>query len=678
MSNMPCIVPTCRTPAATLVPFPSNPKLAERWSEAIQVGCEILGAVNFGKNTIHQICESHFCAATNDYQEPSLFVNSKSKKVQIVCCRMCLRFHPITKSLPKSGHIGKDDISSFIMETMNIDVNDSSYFNFICECCFARIDICKVILSSFLDADRCFQELKNHITAQELEFLVKDEATIYQTISDSEELLSESMDDERMEDENKSESETELNYDSEDSLIEMVENDTTLSDGSDTKKDSINDKRPKRYKNGAFRRTLRKKYLESNETDSDNLTLLLAKKCYICQKVWPDANALNEHLTAQHATITDYRCEECNEDCLTIGSYNRHLAKHDKSERPHKCNFCPYRFVHNVNMRRHEMAVHNVKHNVKPYSKHIVRSILCEHCGASFRYSTKLTTHIRIHHLNKKLTCSICNQSFTTNFSLERHMLIHNNQKPHVCATCGESFRRLLDLKHHMEKVHEGRNPHVCTECNKEFKTYYTLCTHRSQVHKGNPPQPSRQSNNVSIECSVCSVIFPTHRELGQHIEDCHSKNYPYFECNVCQEKFITKRLLYLHKALHTDKFECKICEKRFQTKQRLQQHDDAHHNTERKYKCSICTDNRFYKNISSLKNHMTIHRRGKIFPCEFCDKSFARKDVLKIHRRTHTGEKPFECPVCQKHFGDNGTFSKHKKRCLSNAASMGGKTLMQ
>ncbi|XP_038122982.1 transcription factor E4F1-like [Culex quinquefasciatus] len=90
--------------------------------------------------------------------------------------------------------------------------------------------------------------------------------------------------------------------------------------------------------------------------------------------------------------------------------------------------------------------------------------------------------------------------------------------------------------------------------------------------------------------------------------------------------------------------------------------HIENKHTEVRKYDCTVCI--KTYKTATALRTHMREHTEGKRFECEFCSKTFSRKDQMVIHRRLHTGERPFSCPVCTKRFSDDGTFSKHKKRC--------------
>ena len=54
---------------------------------------------------------------------------------------------------------------------------------------------------------------------------------------------------------------------------------------------------------------------------------------------------------------------------------------------------------------------------------------------------------------------------------------------------------------------------------------------------------------------------------------------------------------------------------------------------------------------------------------CEFCKKTFERKDAFKDHIRSHTGEKPFTCGVCGKSFSRSFVMRKHEKIHLKGGA---------
>lgn len=253
-------------------------------------------------------------------------------------------------------------------------------------------------------------------------------------------------------------------------------------------------------------------------------------------------------------------------------------------------------------------------------------------------------------------------------------MLLHNNEKPFACPQCDRTYRRSLDLKHHIELVHEGKNPHFCAECAQSFQSYQALYLHKKYNHAKNCQDPEKAKTEMRqqryLSCALCKMINQTTDELTAHIELHHpNEEYPYVQCPGCPKKFLTTHHRAHHKEIHTDKYKCDVCGQRNASIQRLQIHIENKHTEVRKYDCSLCI--KTYKTATALRIHMREHNEGKRFECEFCSKTFSRKDQMIIHRRLHTGEKPFCCPVCQKRFSDDGTFSKHKKRCQANAATL-------
>ena len=52
----------------------------------------------------------------------------------------------------------------------------------------------------------------------------------------------------------------------------------------------------------------------------------------------------------------------------------------------------------------------------------------------------------------------------------------------------------------------------------------------------------------------------------------------------------------------------------------------------------------------------------GKEWACDYCPKSFYKKEAFDTHIRRHKGEKPFKCDLCQKSFAEAWALTKHKR----------------
>lgn len=90
--------------------------------------------------------------------------------------------------------------------------------------------------------------------------------------------------------------------------------------------------------------------------------------------------------------------------------------------------------------------------------------------------------------------------------------------------------------------------------------------------------------------------------------------------------------------------------------------HERQHEDRKLEVACQIC--GKVMRGAMALKKHVSmVHETRPQFQCDFCSKSFKRKETLNVHLRIHTGEKPFQCPRCDYASETKGNLKAHMWR---------------
>ena len=109
-----------------------------------------------------------------------------------------------------------------------------------------------------------------------------------------------------------------------------------------------------------------------------------------------------------------------------------------------------------------------------------VKKVKCDQCGKMIQ-ENNLVRHKECH--NKSHVCTYCGASFKHSSKLKQHERIHTKERPYVCPHCGDTFRLALALQGHV-RLHTGERPYKCQECGKDFRLRRTWKVHMESFAK--------------------------------------------------------------------------------------------------------------------------------------------------------------------------------------------------
>ncbi|CAK1590368.1 unnamed protein product [Parnassius mnemosyne] len=231
-----------------------------------------------------------------------------------------------------------------------------------------------------------------------------------------------------------------------------------------------------------------------------------------------------------------------------------------EGEKKYSCTQCSKSFTRICGLRYH-MAKHTD-----------VRRFLCPKCGKCFHMANGLRQHLLSHKEIPQFKCGFCNKTYKSRQSLKEHFRVahSSNRKLFVCVTCAKRFTAKSTLMMHL-KSHNGEKQYVCPHCPKTYTRASYLRAH-SLIHLG-------QQRPKPFKCKFkdCSRNFSTKYSLSVHVAHTHSTERPH-KCDLCLKGFATSSGLKIHKESHTNtEVCCNICNKKFVNKRVLQKHMKVH-----------------------------------------------------------------------------------------------------
>ena len=126
-----------------------------------------------------------------------------------------------------------------------------------------------------------------------------------------------------------------------------------------------------------------------------------------------------------------------------------HLSSHDGNI--FKCNICDKEFIQEINLRRHEKAVHNDEK---------VKCSLCD----KFVTESLLKLHLKQKHNSLPKTyfsCDICERRFKGTDSLRYHYKTKHSKTRYKCSSCETFYSTLGSLKRHVDSGHLTQKKHL-------------------------------------------------------------------------------------------------------------------------------------------------------------------------------------------------------------------------
>ena len=246
-----------------------------------------------------------------------------------------------------------------------------------------------------------------------------------------------------------------------------------------------------------------------------------------------------------------------------------------------------------------------------------------------------------------KKICKVCKKN--TNDHIQSHHFLHVQ-----CKIC--DVRRKTNQDENFWKK-------TCTVC----KVYFPNIK-RSEMKR------HVRGHDRDFLCEFCGIGFARKKYLEQHIDDIHCRKETKFVRTTCQKQFKQERNLNVHHKLrHTEgvkHFKCRLCPKVFLYRFNLNRHLRSNHSADSSaltnvflkklgFSCKFCPS--VFENKWLLKRHSdSVHDSGVLFPCDRCDKTFAREDNRRRHMISTHEALEFICPTCKRVFSRKDNMLRH------------------
>ncbi|XP_071549241.1 uncharacterized protein [Panulirus ornatus] len=303
-------------------------------------------------------------------------------------------------------------------------------------------------------------------------------------------------------------------------LFTSAERDTQVQQSSN-KKYMCQEKCPKCGKIFIGRTKLRKHMLLHSDSQEQKI-------CEVCGRILHNATAHKVHMQRLHKIVLESSipetfqsagdkkkasCYICGKTYRGASGLSYHLAaKHNKGPR-YPCDKCTRVFPHSRNLSSHKAQAHGSY------------SMICEHCGETFKLQTQLNSHINsIHRGITSWMCHLCPSKFSSHIDHRIHINKHK-RLTYVCDICGKQYSWREALKKHKRTKHEYYESPVSDDC--------TAIT--SSLMSVNNPMREENRNDIAVLSGMDSEVSVEEIEIGPILSSGISLTNPDNEHNGLQ-----------------------------------------------------------------------------------------------------------------------------------------------
>lgn len=314
------------------------------------------------------------------------------------------------------------------------------------------------------------------------------------------------------------------------------------------------------------------KYLQDPEEEK---RMLEPMTCFKCDGIANGSLMVFRHKEIYH-DLGDYRCDECQEPCLTFYDLMIHnFKRHSKPTEHIQPNAAGLDTV------THEDGKIEVKRT----------KVMCPLCLTVYKRDCGLFNHLRTKHEWGRFSCEACEETCHYSKDISSHMInFHGNDPAVKCPNCDKMFNLKFDPEN--------------------FRNHYKEC--RVYDYQKRAMRPKKKSG--PLQCHYCGKKYSVKQTLDAHIK--MHQGIIRYRCSYCDYGSNHKAVVLDHEKTHLRKrgltnedtgvvlsYQCDQCGKQFAQRNSVARHVRvAHQGIRPSYPCKDCGE--VFKHTVALYNH--------------------------------------------------------------------------